>query len=289
MQEEKKRRKVSGSSIKKEDEESSRIVSPKKQKVVSKPMEEDDTPKSKKELRKERKAALKVEKLETRDLAATDNESAISSTAGRQRGLSTAAYLKQKQQLRRKKERLERKLRKESKERAQEERFCEQNRLRQELKVAQEKANKQKTANSTNKKRKRGQSEEHVDDLAVLKSLFKETTDPTTGATICRLGVQYVDIKIGSGPIIHANSLVTVQYQLRGGSPNGTLLDSSKKFTFRIGKGEVIQGWDIGLKGMKLGGVRNLIVPPKAGYGSQDIGAGAGAMLYFKVSLLGVR
>ena len=94
---------------------------------------------------------------------------------------------------------------------------------------------------------------------------------------------------MGSGPAVRTKNLVTVKYQLRGGTPNGPLLDSSKKFNFRVGKGEVVQGWDIGLEGMRPGGSRHLIVPPKAGYGSQDIGAGSGAMLYFDITLLEVR
>jgi FKBP-type peptidyl-prolyl cis-trans isomerase len=50
--------------------------------------------------------------------------------------------------------------------------------------------------------------------------------------------------------------------------------------------GEVIEGWEIGMKGMKQGGIRHIIVPPKAGYGTKDIGGGAGAILYFEVTLL---
>jgi FKBP-type peptidyl-prolyl cis-trans isomerase len=53
-----------------------------------------------------------------------------------------------------------------------------------------------------------------------------------------------------------------------------------------LGKGEVISGWDIGLEGMKVGGVRRLIVPSGAGYGNKDVGAGRGADLYFEVELL---
>ena len=85
--------------------------------------------------------------------------------------------------------------------------------------------------------------------------------------------------------MVQSKSLVNVRYQLRGGSLNGALIDSSKKFSFRLGKGEVIQGWEIGLEGMRQGGVRHIIVPPKAGYGSQDIGAGPGAVLHFVVTL----
>ena len=57
-----------------------------------------------------------------------------------------------------------------------------------------------------------------------------------------------------------------------------------------MGKGEVIQGWEIGLQGMRVGGIRHLIVPPnKAGYGpTQDIGAGPGAILHFHITLLDI-
>jgi peptidylprolyl isomerase len=68
----------------------------------------------------------------------------------------------------------------------------------------------------------------------------------------------------------------------------GAWFDSAKKFTFRLSKGEVIQGWDFGMVGMQQGvRRRRLIVPPKAGYGSQDIGAGAGAVLvlHFDITL----
>ena len=51
----------------------------------------------------------------------------------------------------------------------------------------------------------------------------------------------------------------------------------------------MIQGWDIGCQGMREGGRRKLIVPPKAGYGSQDIGAGPGATLFFDITLLSIR
>lgn len=51
----------------------------------------------------------------------------------------------------------------------------------------------------------------------------------------------------------------------------------------------VIKGWDIGVVGMKVGGRRQLIVPPKAGYGGEDIGAGPGAVLFFDITLLHMR
>lgn len=59
---------------------------------------------------------------------------------------------------------------------------------------------------------------------------------------------------------------VIVSYTLRANDQQGEILDSAKSFSFRLGRGEVVQGWDIGLAGMKGGGERVLIVPPAAGY-----------------------
>lgn len=101
-----------------------------------------------------------------------------------------------------------------------------------------------------------------------------------------RLGVQYKDITIGNGPLVQDRKKVRVSYKLRVEHRCGKVIDSSKDFRFRLGKGEVIKGWDIGLVGMRQGGVRHLIVPPKAGYGSKDVGAGRGGQLFFEVSLL---
>ena len=57
------------------------------------------------------------------------------------------------------------------------------------------------------------------------------------------------------------------------GSSTGKVFDrSSKPFGFRLGRGEVIKGWDIGLQGMRVGSTRRLTVPPKAGYGARAAG-----------------
>jgi FKBP-type peptidyl-prolyl cis-trans isomerase len=123
-------------------------------------------------------------------------------------------------------------------------------------------------------------------DLDIFKNLYGASSDGATGYTTLRLGLKYKDTVVGKGPTpVKDLMLVTVSYKLRAGQ-FGAVLDSSKKFNFRVGKGEVIQGWDIGVIGMRQGGTRHLIVPPKAGYGAQDIGGGAGAILYFDITIL---
>lgn len=102
-------------------------------------------------------------------------------------------------------------------------------------------------------------------------------------------GVKCLDLVVGKGQMVQHRKKVRVSYTLRAKShTTGKILDSSQNFGFRLGKGAVIQGWDIGLEGMKVGGVRRLIVPPLAGYGNKDVGAGRGADLFFEIELLHV-
>ena len=101
------------------------------------------------------------------------------------------------------------------------------------------------------------------------------------------------DMKIGTGAIAESGKTVTVHYT--GWLTNGTKFDSSKDhgqpFKFQLGAGQVIKGWDQGVVGMKVGGIRKLTIPPDLAYGS----AGAGgvippnATLVFEVELLGVE
>ncbi len=101
------------------------------------------------------------------------------------------------------------------------------------------------------------------------------------------------DITAGTGQEAQDGMAVTVHYT--GWLTNGQKFDSSKDrnqpFTFNLGAGQVIQGWDMGVKGMKVGGKRKLTIPAQLGYG--DRGAGGiippGATLVFEVELLGVK
>ena len=124
--------------------------------------------------------------------------------------------------------------------------------------------------------------------MNVYNDLFNGTHDDASGTTTLRMGVKYKDAVEGKGPMVEDRMLVNVSYKLKGGK-YGAVLDSSKNFSFRVGRGEVIKGWDIGVVGMRVGGRRHLIVPPKAGYGSDDIGAGPGATLFFDITLLSMR
>jgi FKBP-type peptidyl-prolyl cis-trans isomerase len=101
-----------------------------------------------------------------------------------------------------------------------------------------------------------------------------------------RLGVKYRDIQLGKGPFVQDRKKVHVNYTLRANSASGKVVDSGTNFRFRVGKGEVIKGWDIGLSGMRQGSIRQLLVPPEAGYGRKNIGAGVGATLFFQIDLL---
>ena len=101
------------------------------------------------------------------------------------------------------------------------------------------------------------------------------------------------DIKEGTGQAAAAGMIVSVHYT--GWLVNGKKFDSSKDrgqpFSFPLGAGRVIAGWDQGVQGMKIGGVRELIIPPQMGYGAGGAGdvIPPNAALRFEVELLGVN
>jgi FKBP-type peptidyl-prolyl cis-trans isomerase FkpA len=107
-------------------------------------------------------------------------------------------------------------------------------------------------------------------------------------------GLQYQDIKTGSGMEARLGARVLVHYtgwlRNRDGSA-GRKFDSSRDrdepFQFVLGTGEVIPGWDEGVQGMKVGGVRKLIIPSVLGYGSKGTGGiPPNSKLIFEVELL---
>lgn len=111
-------------------------------------------------------------------------------------------------------------------------------------------------------------------------------------ATTMEDGLRIEDEVVGTGDAAVAGKSVTVNYL--GTLTDGTKFDSSydrnQPFTFNLGAGEVIKGWDEGVAGMKVGGKRKLTIPPTLGYGSQDLGAiPPNSTLIFEVELLKVQ
>jgi len=110
-------------------------------------------------------------------------------------------------------------------------------------------------------------------------------------------GVQYHDETVGTGPEPRTGQTVVVHYTgwLYEDGKKGTKFDSSRDrnepFTFPIGQGHVIAGWDSGVATMHVGGKRTLIIPPAQGYGERGAGGviPPGATLMFDVELLGVQ
>ncbi len=115
------------------------------------------------------------------------------------------------------------------------------------------------------------------------------TGDPVRTAT----GLEYWDIKVGDGALADRGKIVFVHYT--GWLTNGKKFDSSvgtgHPFKFHLGNGEVIKGWDQGVAGMKVGGKRQLRIPPDLAYGNSGYPGviPAGATLIFDVELVGVN
>ncbi len=106
-------------------------------------------------------------------------------------------------------------------------------------------------------------------------------------------GLKFRDTSKGKGQRPRAGQTVVVHYT--GWLTNGQKFDSSvdrgQPFEFVLGTGQVIKGWDEGVKGMSIGGKRRLLIPPQLGYGQQGAGGSIppNATLMFDVELLGVK
>jgi peptidylprolyl isomerase len=107
------------------------------------------------------------------------------------------------------------------------------------------------------------------------------------------MALQIEDIKVGTGAEATSGKNVTVHYV--GTLTDGKKFDSSRDrgegFRFRLGAGQVIKGWDQGVAGMKIGGVRKLTIPPELGYGAGGFPPviPPNSTLIFEVELLEVK
>ena len=135
--------------------------------------------------------------------------------------------------------------------------------------------------------------------LAVVLAACTQSQSPAGGGSgggqevTTPSGLKYTDTKVGTGAEAKAGQTVSVHYT--GTLTDGKKFDSSKDrgqpFSFPLGAGRVIKGWDEGVAGMKVGGVRRLTIPPQLGYGASGA-AGVippNATLLFEVELLDVK
>jgi len=132
----------------------------------------------------------------------------------------------------------------------------------------------------------------------VAQSLVAEVSTPTPTAKKVEVsenyittpsGLKYLDMVEGSGDTPTAGQTVTVHYTgtLEDGSKFDSSRDRGTPFKFKLGAGQVIKGWDEGIASMKVGGRRQLIIPPDLGYGSRGIGPiPPNSTLIFDVELL---
>lgn len=135
--------------------------------------------------------------------------------------------------------------------------------------------------------------------LAITGAVFLAMTTAASAAETVTTpsGLQYRDEVVGTGAEPKAGQKVSVHYTgwLDDGGKPGKKFDSSRDrgtpFSFTLGAGQVISGWDTGVATMKVGGKRTLIIPPDQGYGARGAGGviPPNATLIFDVELLGAK
>ena len=110
---------------------------------------------------------------------------------------------------------------------------------------------------------------------------------------VTKSGLKYRDITVGRGKEAKKGDMVVVHYtgRLKSGKKFDSSEDRNEPFEFPLGAGQVIQGWDEGVAGMKVGGKRKLTIPAELGYGKRGAGADIppNADLVFEVELLKVK
>lgn len=108
--------------------------------------------------------------------------------------------------------------------------------------------------------------------------------------TTTEQGIKYVDLVAGEGPVVNNGQLVVVHYTgwLEDGTKFDSSLDRGEPYTFNLGMGQVIAGWDLGLRGMKVGATRQLVIPAELAYGESGYGGviPPNAPLIFEIQLL---
>lgn len=121
----------------------------------------------------------------------------------------------------------------------------------------------------------------------------KETKNMADQTVTTESGLKYVDMVVGTGRQPEVGDTASVHYTgwLADGKKFDSSVDRKEPFSFRVGAGQVIKGWDEGVMGMKIGGKRKLTIPPQLGYGARGAGGviPPNATLTFDVELLDLR
>jgi peptidylprolyl isomerase len=122
-------------------------------------------------------------------------------------------------------------------------------------------------------------------------TITAKKVDAAQNYTTTASGLKYLELADGSGAVPQAGQTVKVHYI--GTLEDGTKFDSSRDrgrpFEFTLGAGQVIKGWDEGIASMKVGGRRQLVIPPDLGYGARGIGPiPPNSTLIFDVELMGI-
>ena len=132
-----------------------------------------------------------------------------------------------------------------------------------------------------------GDSPTSIEDTRFASSLGVDLGSMTRTAS----GMYYSDLTVGTGAVAQSGKTVGVYY--KGSLPNGRVFDSltsGTPFSFRLGTGAVIRGFDEGITGMKVGGKRLMVIPPSLGYGDREAGSiPANSILVFEVTLVSVQ
>ncbi|HEX3204343.1 MAG TPA: FKBP-type peptidyl-prolyl cis-trans isomerase [Nitrospiraceae bacterium] len=121
----------------------------------------------------------------------------------------------------------------------------------------------------------------------------RDAAEPSKDAVTTESGLKYTDLVPGTGRQAELGDTASVHYTgwLMDGKKFDSSVDRKEPFSFRVGAGQVIKGWDEGVLGMKIGGKRKLIIPPQLGYGARGAGGviPPNATLTFDVELLELR
>ena len=136
--------------------------------------------------------------------------------------------------------------------------------------------------------------------LLALPLLSQADTTPKRAQTMTLNGMTLIDTQLGTGAVARPGNTVVVHYTGWLYDPTATefkgqkfdsSVDRGEPFSFPLGAGRVIRGWDEGVAGMKVGAKRTLLIPPELGYGSRGAGRviPPNATLIFDVELLQVR